>query len=66
MKIGDLVKPKDFVTNRVQPGIIIEIQYPKEKHPDYRRPATIKCSFPERTIQEWYYKHELEVLLENR
>ena len=69
MKIGDLVKPKDFVSeNKEAPaGIVVEIKHSGDNPPDYRKPTAIKCSFPGGgRVQQWYYKHELEVLLENR
>jgi len=64
MKVGDLVKPKDFVLEDESPGIIVEIKHPSTKHPDYRTPTTIKCSFvDERTEKSWFYRHELEIVL---
>ena len=64
MKIGDLVKPKNSVLKGEPHGIIVEIKHPNTKHPDYRAPTTIKCSFNnELTKKFWFYRHELEIVL---
>ena len=63
MKIGDIVVPKDFAGDDKSVWIIVEIKHSAEKYPDYRKPTTIKCSFPYGNVKEWYYRHELEVVL---
>ena len=63
MKIGDVVMPKDFVSDKAGAGIVVEIKHSDEKYPDYRKPTTFKCSFPHGAIKKWYYRHELEVVL---
>lgn len=77
MIVGDLVRQRRRLQNKRhsinEVGIIIEVDHPKTKRPDYRTPTAVLVFYGSPQVdggemkQEiWFHKSELEMIHEGR
>ena len=76
MIVGDLVRQRQRLQNKCsidEVGIIIEVDHPKTKRPDYRTPTAVLVFYgsaqPDGSQMKqeiWFHKNELERIDESR
>jgi hypothetical protein len=59
------IRSPAFKVGDTSVGIVLEVQHPRAKHPDYRTPTNVLVYFPEDETdwnERWFHKQELEMV----